>query len=138
MFPDWLPVYGERVKGCDKKESWAQQQFFKHIRSTESVYGRIAFHPKNESKRSHGQVWYDRNQGLTSGVSDIIIPASPPFVCELKRASLTDNAIVKSDSFESQLEFLQACQSLGAFVCLARGLNGAIDAFNAYKKQTIS
>lgn len=138
-FPDWLPVYGQRNKDETQPETWHQKQFFSFIRvAYPNSYGRVAFHAKNESRRNYGQVYFDKSQGLTKGVSDIIIPGNPTFVCELKKSNLTEKTITSSKHWVEQLKYLETCRKLGAFVCLARGYKGAEQAFNEWKKNQVS
>ena len=88
----------------------------------------IAIHPKNEGKRTWGQVHYDKISGsLSTGAPDLIIPANPPFLCELKREDHT-----KSKWQEGQLEFLTNASKQGAFVCVALGANGLKKAVGDY------
>lgn len=61
---------------------------------------------------------------MTPGASDIIIPASMPFVCELKRQDHT-----KSKWQDGQIEYLEACHEAGSFVCVALGWESAWRAF---------
>ena len=65
--------------------------------------------------------------GLNVGSADIIIPASPAFVCELKRKDHT-----QSKFQAGQVEYLENCQAMGAFVCVALGYEAAIQAVDDY------
>ena len=62
---------------------------------------------------------------MTPGASDIIIPASVSFVCELKRKDHT-----QSKWQDGQIEYLEAANHAGAFVCVALGWEAAWQAFN--------
>ena len=66
-------------------------------------------------------------EGMVTGAVDIIIPTSPPFVCELKRRDHT-----KSTISEDQLEYLYAAEEAGAFACIALGADAAQEALEAY------
>lgn len=129
-FPDWLQVYGDityRNKKCPR-ESAEQISFFSWIRRTYPIsYGLMAIHPRNEAKRTHGQAWREKAEGLSAGASDIIIPGAPAFVCELKRQ---DHTICKWE--DGQLEYLEACLDSGAFVCVALGYAAARESFMDY------
>ncbi len=127
--PDWLPCYGDTTyRGICPHETTEQHHCFKWLRTQyPQSWGMIAMHPKNEAKRTHGQMWYDRNQGLCKGASDIIIPGSPTFVCELKRKDHT-MCIWQ----EGQLDYLLTCRQNGAFVCVALGCDGFMEAFGFY------
>ena len=67
---------------------------------------------------------------MTKGASDIIIPGSPAFVCELKRRDHT-----KSRWEDGQQEYLTAAQDAGAFVCIALGADAAMEAFNDWLRR---
>jgi hypothetical protein len=123
-----IKVYDSGYRGECPIEAGELKTFFNQIRKTE--YGLIAFHPRNEGKKTHAQVQTEKMEGLTSGVSDIIIPASPPFICELKRKDRT-----KSKFPQVEKDFLIACGEKGAWVCLAYGWEQAWLAFNDWKKQ---
>lgn len=128
IFPKWLRVYGDKkYRGKCPSESMEQITFFNYIRNTYPDYGRVAIHPRNEGKRTFRQAAHHRAEGMTTGAADIIIPGSPAFICELKRIDHT-----KSKLYQDQIEYLKACQDLGAFVCIALGYSAAIDAFDDY------
>ena len=128
-FPDWLDIYGDiSFRGKCPTESAEQITFFNWVRKTE--YGAIAVHIRNEGKRNHWQAAKQRAEGLCKGASDIIIPGSPSFVCELKRRDHT-----KCKWQEGQLDFLKKAQENGSFVCLALGYEGAKEAFNIWEKR---
>lgn len=125
--PKHIKIYGDQsYRGDCITEAADQKKFMKVIRMTE--YGRIAIHIKNEGKRTQGQALFDRAQGMVKGASDIIIPASPAFVCELKRKNH-----MKSSISTEQIIYLLAAQEKGAFACIALGFEGAIEAFNKWK-----
>lgn len=66
---------------------------------------------------------------MATGASDIIIPASLSFVCELKRRDHT-----QSSWQPGQREYLTAAQDAGAFVCVALGWDAAWEAFNEWRR----
>lgn len=123
-FPDWLPVFGDtgfRDKKCPKEEV-EQVTCFNWMRRHYPCLEQIAIHPKNEQKRKGGQfkaLEKDKAMGFKTGASDIIIPASPGFVCELKRA---DHTLSKWQY--GQVEYLQTAYYSGSFVCVALGHGG--------------
>ena len=122
--PHWLPVFGDLPKTTtNPAEDYVLSSLISRIRNDyPSSYGLVAFHVKNESKRTQGQIKADKIKGLTKGVSDLIVIGNPTLCMEIKK----DN----SCRFESgQLEFLQQAQKGGAFVCLAIGYDGAKAAF---------
>lgn len=119
-----VPVYGDQTyRGKCPSESVEQITFFNRIRKY-PVYGLIALHPRNEGKRHVRQVSKEKAEGMTAGASDIIIPGSPAFVCELKRRDRT-----QSQWQDGQREYLEAAQKAGAFVCVALGADAAWEAF---------
>ena len=67
-------------------------------------------------------------EALCKGASDIIILHKVPFVMEIKRKDLS-RSVVSDD----QIEFLNNCDSLGCFTCIALGHQAAIAAFNEWR-----
>jgi hypothetical protein len=133
-FPKWLKVYGdEKYRGKCPHEEVEQVSFFNWLRREYSPLGVIALHPRNEGKRSHEQTAKYKAEGMAPGASDIIIPANPAFVCEMKRQDHT-----KSHWQPNQLEYLEQAQAHGAFVCVALGYQGAKEAFNEWLNQAKS
>ena len=127
--PTWLPKFGDLPKSTlNPAEDYVLSSLISRIRNDyPSSYGLVAFHVKNESKRTTGQIRADKAKGLTKGVSDLIVIGNPTLCMEIKK----DN----SCRFEyGQLEFLQQAQNQGAFVCLAIGHQGAKDAFEYWLK----
>ena len=121
--PKTIKIYGDithRDKDC-RKESTEQKEFFGFLKELRPAYHAVAFHPKNEGKRTYQQAEADRQQGaLNKGASDIIIPASITFVCELKCVDHTESHMPAIE-----VEYLEAAQELGAFACIALGSNAA-------------
>ena len=122
--PTWLPKFGDLPKSTSNPaEDYVLSSLISRIRNDHpSTYGLVAFHVKNESKRTTGQIRADKAKGLTKGVSDLIVIGNPTLCMEIKK----DNSCRFEDG---QLEFLQQAQKQGAFVCLAIGYQGAKDAF---------
>lgn len=126
-FPKFLKVYGDTsYRGPCPTEGAEQVTAINEIRKTE--FERLVIHPKNEGKRTHGQVQWDKANGMTTGASDIIIPASPSFVCEIKRRDHT-----KSKWQDGQIEYLEAAHKFGAFACVALGHEGVALAFKEWQ-----
>lgn len=132
-FPDWLDVYGDltyRNKDCPS-EVVEQITFVARIRAAyPQTYGRCIVHVRNEGQRSIRQAMRHKAEGLTSGAADIIIPGGPAFVCELKRRDHTT-----SRWQDGQLDYLEAAQKSGAFVCIALGADAAWQAFEAWRTE---
>lgn len=118
-----IPVYGGEYRGKCPLESAEQVTAINYIR------GRCpnVIHPRNEGKRHHNQTTKQKAEGLTKGASDIIIPGSPAFVCELKRKDKT-----KSRVEPEQVDYLAESIKLGAFCCIAYGHEAAIEAFKEW------
>lgn len=129
QFPDWLPVYGDTLyRGKCAIEQKEQDTFFNQLRIHYPDLASVALHPKNEGARSgaaFNRLARDKRSGFVTGASDIIIPGCVAFVCEQKRRDHT-----KSSWQPGQLEYLEAAQKLGAFVCVALGYEAAIEAVN--------
>lgn len=105
-------------------EALEQVTFFGRLRRTyPSTYGLIAIHPRNEGKRGHLQVAKEKSEGMTTGATDIVIPARRSFVCELKRRDHT-----KSKLAPEQLAYMRASQELGGYACIALGVDAAWEA----------
>lgn len=128
-FQPWLKVYGDTdFRGDCPKENAEQVTFFARLRRHyPDTWGRLALHPRNEGKRSWKQTAWQKAEGMTPGASDIIIPAAPSFVCEIKRRDHT-----KSSWEEGQAEYLKAAQDAGAFACVALGCDAAWEAFHEW------
>ena len=131
-----IPIYGDvkyRNKKCPK-ESVEQKTIFNELRLNHPTQARLATHVKNEGKRTDAQINEDKQQGLNTGFSDVIIIGSPVFVCEVKREDMTTSTYT-----EEQESFLLAAIESGAFVCVALGHKGFFEAFKEWKcTQTIA
>lgn len=122
-----LRIYGNldfRDKKCPR-EAIEQITFFNWVRREyPNTYGKIATHIRNEGKKTVQQQMRHKAEGMTTGASDIMIPAKIPFICELKRQDRTLCAISNE-----QIEYLKTAQELGAFCCVALGFEAAKEAF---------
>ena len=129
-FPNWLNIYGDiSFRGdCPSETAEAVTFFAKIRREYPDSYGLIATHIRNEGKRTFHQTIRQQSEGMTKGAPDIIIPGNPTFICELKRQDHT-----KSKFQDGQLEYLEAAQNAGAFVCVALGYKAAYEAFIYWK-----
>ena len=74
------------------------------------------------------QVIREKVEGMATGACDIIIVGNPAFCCEMK--SQSPSARISPE----QISYLLAAQDAGAFVCIALGYTGAIQAFHAWIK----
>lgn len=91
--------------------------------------GRLVVHVKNEGKRTHGQMMFDRASGLTPGASDILIPVSPAIVIEMKRQDHTMSRWQKG-----QIDYLEAAHNAGSFVLVALGADAAMEGIEQWLK----
>ena len=123
--PEWLPKFGDLPKSTSNPaEDYVLSSVVSRIRKDyPTTYGLVAFHVKNESKRTTTQIKIDKLKGLTKGVSDLIVIGNPTLCMEIKK----DNSCRFEDG---QLQFLEQAQKGGAFACLAIGYQGALDAFH--------
>lgn len=133
-FPNGIPVYGDQsFRGKCPTENVEQASFFNRLRREyPTSWGLIALHPRNEGLKEKGQfsaVLKHKAEGMTPGAADIIIPASPSFVCEMKRQDHT-----QSHWQDDQIEYLQAAAAAGAFACVALGAVGAWEALEDWLK----
>ncbi len=131
-FPSSIPVFGDTsYRGDCHKEEVEQASFFSRLRREyPDSYGAIALHPRNEGLKEKGQfstVIKHAAEGMTRGASDIVVPGSPSFVCELKRMDHT-----KSHWQDGQQEYLIAAADAGAFACVALGAVAAWEAFETW------
>lgn len=129
-----FPVFGDQTfRGKCPRESAEQITFFNQIRQLyPDTYGALAIHPRNEQQLRGGQhrgVIKQKAEGMTPGASDVIIPGRVTFVCEIKRQDHT-----QSKWQAGQIEYLTAAYEMGAFACVALGWRGAMDAFEAWRR----
>ena len=130
-FNPLIPTYGDRsYRGKSPFEDVEHINFVSWVRFNYPEYGAILIHPKNEGKRSPQQISKEKKLGFKKGASDIIIPASPPFVCEIKRL----NHVKDSHWQEGQQDYMLAAKEQGAFVCVALGAEAAKQAFKDWLK----
>lgn len=137
-FPEWLPVFGDAsYRGECPLEEAEQATFFSQLRKLHpDTYGRLAMHPKNEGKRrgaQFAQLARDKALGMTKSAPDVVLPGAPTLLIEIKRQDHT-----QSKWQDGQVEYLQTAQSLGCFVSVALGWEGAMEAFELWaKSQTL-
>lgn len=125
-----IRIYDSNYRGDCALESAELKTFFNQIRTQyPDTWGKLAFHPRNEGRKTHAQVQVEKMEGQVSGVPDIIIPGNPTFLCELKREDRTQKS-VKFPKVER--EYLEKAAEQGAFVCLAYGWEQAWLAFNEW------
>lgn len=124
-------TYGETTKEPCPSEQYEMASFFNRLRAEyPDSWGKVAIHVRNEGKRTFGQVQRTRFEGgFVKGASDISIPGSPSFICEMKSRSHTARLS------KEQIEYLTAAQKLGAFVCVALGAKAAWQAFEEYREK---
>lgn len=124
-FPSDIKVYGDKeFRGKCASEALEQVTFFARLRRLHPEYGSIALHPRNEGKRTHLQAAKEKSEGMVTGATDIIIPSSPSFVCELKRRDHTLSSL-----HQAQIDYMHSAEKAGCFVCVALGADAAWEAF---------
>lgn len=127
ILPKGIKIFGDTdFRGDCPGETPEQITAIGLIRKT-TIFGDIVIHPKNEGKRTKMQQAADYAKGMTVGASDIVIPCSPAFVCELKRKDHT-----KSSISNEQVKFLLTAQKLGANACIALGHEAVLEALRYY------
>ena len=116
-----IKVYGDTAfRGVCAQESAEQIMFLKWLRYNYPHLADIAFHVRNEGKRTYQQARRELEEGLNKGAPDLVIPCSPPILIELKRRDKTKSRVGKD-----QLEYLEKAQALGAHVGICLGNIGA-------------
>ncbi len=115
-------VGDDSFRGACPLESSEQVSLLALIKKEMPELAEIAVHVRNEGKRTKHQAHRQKQEGLNTGASDIIIPCSPPIVIELKRRDHT-----KSSISAKQIVYLARAQRLGARACVALGASAAID-----------
>tara|TARA_R110000850_G_scaffold11976_4_gene40739 strand:+ start:18678 stop:19097 length:420 start_codon:yes stop_codon:yes gene_type:complete len=129
-FNPLIPTYGDqKYRGAYPSEDVEHINFVSWMRFNHPEYAAILIHPKNEGKRTFSQINKEKKMGLIKGASDIVIPASPPFICEVKKLNH-----VKCKWETGQQEYLLSAKDAGAFVCIALGAEAAKLAFNDWLK----
>ena len=122
--PPQIPVFGDTTfRGACPVESAEQISFLCLLKVEFPELAEIAAHVRNEGKRTKRQGHQQKQEGMNTGASDIIIPCVPPMLIELKRRDHT-----KSSSSDEQLKYLIDGKAQGAFACYALGAAGAIEA----------
>lgn len=133
ILPSTIRLFGDpSFRGPCETENASQVTLFAAIRRQwPTTWGKLAFHPRNEGKRTIGQAMWQKAEGLTEGTVDLIIPARVSLVLELKRKDHT-----KSKWQPGQVEYLEAAQSAGAFSCVALGWEAALEAVRTWDAET--
>lgn len=131
--PIGVRLYGNpSFRGKCPTEDVEQVSFFNRLRREyPDSWGLIALHPRNEGLKERGQfsaVIKHNAEGMTKGAADIIIPAAPSFVCEMKRQNHQ-----LSSWQDGQKEYLAASAQAGAFACVALGAVAAWEAFETWR-----
>ncbi len=126
--PHQIMVYGDPSwRGVCPLEVAEQVSFLSLLRKEFPQLAEIAVHIRNEGKRTKRQGFQQKQEGLNTGASDILIPCTPSILIELKRRDHT-----KSSISEKQIKYLVNSKALGSFSCVALGALGAIEAVRAW------
>lgn len=115
----------EKSNNCPSEDAEQITFFNKLRREYPDTWGALAFHPKNEGKKTPAQIAKDKAMGMVSGTSDIIIPGAPAFVCELKKQH--GGRITPAET-----KYLDAAEAAGCFACLCMGWEAAYRAFKEW------
>lgn len=122
--PPTIPVFGDLTfRGKCPLETPEQISFLSLLRAEFPELAEIATHIRNEGQRSKYQAHKQKQEGMKTGASDIIIPCCPPILIELKQRNH-----VNSSTTDKQIKYLVKAQEQGAFACFALGAVGAIEA----------
>lgn len=118
-------IYGSPLPGDRPSEAMEMATFFTQLPDNLKS---IAIHVRNEGRMSHAQLAKIKSAGgYIKGASDIIIPGSPTFVCELKSLSK------KSRVSKEQKIYLDNAAQNGAFAVLAYGWEAAMEAVKEWQ-----
>lgn len=133
--PPHIPLYGDPTyRGKCPIEAVEQASAVNRIRQLyPDTFGALVFHPRNEQQLRGGQhsaMIKHKAEGLTAGVSDLVIPGAPCLVVEIKRK----NPQLSKISPE-QIAYLETAQRMGAFVAVALGAVAAIEAFDIWRQR---
>ena len=133
--PPHIPLYGDPTyRGKCPIEAVEQASAVNRIRQLyPDTFGALVFHPRNEQQLRGGQhsaMIKHKAEGLTAGVSDLVIPGAPCLVVEIKRR----NPQLSKISPE-QIAYLETAQRMGAFVAVALGAVAAIEAFDIWRQR---
>jgi hypothetical protein len=126
--PSQIKVFGDiNFRGPCPLETPEQISFLCLLKEEFPELAKIAVHIRNEGKRTKRQGHQQKQEGMNTGASDIVIPCCPPMLIEIKRRDHT-----QSTSSPKQLKYLIDSQEQGAFACYALGAIGAIEAVRAW------
>lgn len=126
--PQSITIFGDTSwRGACPVESAEQISFLKLLRIEFPELADIAVHIRNEGKRTKRQGYQQKQEGMNTGASDIVIPCCPPILIELKRRDHT-----KSSISDKQIKYLIDSHNQGAFACVACSAIGAIEAVRAW------
>ena len=122
-----IKTYDSNYRGPCPVEAAEQTTFFNQLRLLYPQWAALAFHPRNEGELTQAQVRRHKAEGMLTGVSDVVIIGTPPFLCELKRRDKTKSRLAKK-----QIDFLNNADAVGAFACVAYGHECALEAFREW------
>lgn len=126
--PSAITIFGDTSwRGTCPLEAAEQVSFLQLLRVEFPELAEIAVHIRNEGKRTKRQGFQQKQEGMNTGASDIVIPCCPPILIELKRRDHT-----KSKTGEKQIDYLVNSKKQGAFACFALGAIGAMEAVRAW------
>lgn len=119
-----IPLFGDTAFKDDCPEEVAEMiKFFQLLRAYDPDLADIAFHVRNEGKKTRFAGFKQKQEGMLTGAADIAIMCCPPIAIEMKRK----NHRLSKLSGE-QLKFLVKSRRSGAFSCVALGALAAMEA----------
>jgi hypothetical protein len=128
--PQHIPIFGDHsFRGDCPAETAEQISFLSLLRAEFPNIAEIAVHIRNEGRRTKLQGHQQKQEGMNTGASDMMIPCCPPILIELKKRDHT-----KSSTSSEQIKYLVNSQSHGAFACYALGAIGAIEAVREWHR----
>ncbi|MGL4735726.1 MAG: hypothetical protein ACRCWB_11735 [Enterovibrio sp.] len=119
-----VPIFGDvNFRGGCALETPESIAFLQLLKQYDPELREIAFHVRNEGKRSKREGAKHKQEGMLTGAADIAIMCCPPIAIEMKRRDHT-----KSKLSPEQLRYLAVTRLKGAFSCVALGADAAMEA----------
>lgn len=123
-----IPLYGDPGwRGKCPLEAAEAVSFFCQLRAEFPELAKVATHIRNEGKRTKWHANKQKQEGMNTGASDIIIPCVPPIVMEMKQRDHTNSEISRE-----QVKYLVRSARFGAFTGVALGATGAMAMVRAW------
>lgn len=125
-----VQVFGDLAfRGDCPSETAEAMAFFSALRLQFPDLFEIAFHVRNEGKKSKLAGYQQKQEGLLAGAPDVIIMTMPPIAIELKRRDHTKSAISPG-----QIKRLALSRREGWLSCVALGSCAALEVVKNARK----